>query len=341
MRVPAAPAGRHSGALPTAAARRRYRVVVAVLAVLTVSIAFGNLAWDNPMPVGSDGFWRIAQLRATNLVIVVVVAFCQAIATVSFQTVTTNRILTPSIMGFESLYRVVQTGAVFFFGVAGVTMVQGVWQFVGQVVLMVAFAAILYGWLLSGRYGNLQIMLLIGIVLGGGLGALSTFLQRLLTPTEFDVLTARLIGSVANADPSYLAISVPLAAVAGGLLWAGARRLDVLALGRQTAVNLGVDHRRQTIVVLLLVSVLMAVSTSLVGPMTFLGFLVAMIAYQLTDTHDHRYVFPVAWLTGFVVLDGAYFVLKHVFYAQGAVGVIVEIVGGAFFLAHVLRKGRL
>ncbi|MCW5253712.1 iron chelate uptake ABC transporter family permease subunit [Streptomyces sp. SHP 1-2] len=340
--LPAAPRrDRRSGALPTARARRRYWGVLGTLAALSVLVVIGILAWDNPMPFGTPGFRRIAELRATSVVIIVVVAFCQALATVAFQTVTNNRIITPSIMGFESLYRVVQTGAVFFLGTAGITAVQGVWQFVAQVVLMVAFAALLYGWLLSGKYGNLQIMLLIGIILGGGLGALATFMQRLLTPTEFDVLTARLIGSIANADASYLAVSLPVAAVAGGLLWAGSRRLNVLALGREASTNLGLNHRRRTIAVLLLVAVLMAVSTSLIGPMTFFGFLVAMLAYQLADTHDHRYVFPVAWLTGVVVLGGGYFVLKHLFYAAGSVGVIIEIVGGTFFLVHILRKGRL
>ncbi len=106
-------------------------------------------------------------------------------------------------------------------------------------------------------------------------------------------------------------------------------------------MNLGLDHRRETMKVLLLVSVLMAVSTALVGPLTFLGFLVAMLSYQLADTHDHRYVFPVAWLTGFVVLSGAYFVLRHLFYAEGSVGIIIEVGGGGFFLIHILRKGRL
>lgn len=334
-------AERRSGPLPTRRSRIRYALIVVLLAALAVFFAVALLAWDNPMPPGSDGFWRIAQLRTTNLAVVTVVAFCQAIATVAFQTVTGNRIITPSIMGFESLYRVVQTGAVFFFGIAGVVMVQGVWQFLGQVALMVGFSAALYGWLLTGRRGNLQLTLLIGIILGSGLGALSTFMQRLLSPTEFDVLTARLIGSIANADASYLAVSVPLAAAAGGALWLGSSRLNVLALGRETAVNLGVPHRRQTITVLLLVAVLMAVSTSLVGPMTFFGFLVAMLAYQLSDTFDHRLVFPVAWLTGFVVLAGSYFVLKHVFYAEGSVGIIIEIVGGGLFLVHLLRKGRL
>lgn len=332
---------RHVGSHPSAKATRRYWFILVGLGCAAILIAFGLVAWDNPMPVGSDGFWRIAKLRATNLVIIVVVAFCQGIATVSFQTVTYNRIITPSIMGFESLYRVVQTGAVYLFGVAGVTMIQGMWQYILQVALMVGFAAFLYGWLLSGRYGNLHIMLLVGIILGGGLGAIATFMQRMLSPTEFDILTARLIGSIANADATYLTIAVPLAGTAGVLLWLAARKLNVLSLGRDVAINLGVPHRRQTILVLLLVSVLMAVSTSLIGPMTFFGFLVAMIAYQLSGTHDHRYIFPMAWLTGFVALGGAYFVLRNIFYAQGAVGIIIEIVGGTFFLVYIMRKGHL
>ena len=46
-------------------------------------------------------------------------------------------------------------------------------------------------------------------------------------------------------------------------------------------------------------------------------------------------------LVGFVVLSGAYFVMKHVFYAQGVVSIIIELVGGSVFLIVILRKGRL
>ncbi|MGW8531643.1 iron chelate uptake ABC transporter family permease subunit [Nocardiopsis sp. NPDC055824] len=336
-----APPARSSGALPTGRARRRYRTVVAVLGVLAAGFGFGLLAWDNPMPVGSDGFWRIAQMRGTNLVVMAVVAICQAVATVGFQTVTGNRVITPSIMGFEALYVAIQTTAVYFLGVAGVVAVQGLPQFALQLVLMVGFAMLLYGWLLSGRYANLQVMLLIGIVIGGGLASVSTFMQRLLTPSEFDVLAARLFGNVSNADASYLPLAVPLCLGAAGLLWAGSRRLDVVALGRDASTGLGLDHRRETMRVLFLVSVLMAVSTALVGPMTFLGFLVATLAYQFTGTHAHRYVFPVAVLTCFVVLSGAYFVMRNVFYANGVVSIIIELVGGLVFLFVILRKGRL
>lgn len=330
-----------SGAFPSAAGRRRYFVWLGVMSLLGVAATFGILAWDNPMPLGTEGFWLIGRMRATSVAVMLLVAAAQAIATVSFQTVTNNRIITPSIMGFEALYTLIQTTVVFFLGSAGIVAIQGTGQFLLQVAAMVGFAALLYGWLLTGRNANVQLTLLVGIILGGAMGAASTFMRRLLSPSEFDLLTARLIGSVANADAAYLVPAVPLVLAAGGSLYVLSNRLNVLALGRDVAAGLGVEHLKWTMRVLLLVAVLMAVSTALVGPMTFLGFLVAMIAYQLSDTYDHRYVLPLAVVIGYAVLTVAYFVVKHVFYTQGSVGIVIEIVGGTFFLIYLLRKGRL
>ena len=114
-----------------------------------------------------------------------------------------------------------------------------------------------------------------------------------------------------------------------------------MALGREAAVNLGLDHKRLLIGSLLMIAVLMAISTALVGPMTFFGFLTAMITYQLADTFDHRLLFPMGVLVGYVILAGSHFVLKNLFYAEGSVGIIMEVVGGTFFLVYILRKGRL
>lgn len=341
--VAAAPPARadRTDAFRTPRERRRHRVLLCSLTALALVLAALVLTWGNPLPFGTPGFQRIAQLRATSLVVIAVVAVCQATATVAFQTVTGNRIVTPSVVGFEALYVALQTSAVYVLGAAGVVALQGLPQFGLQVVLMVGFSLLLYGWLLSGRYANLHVVLLIGIVLGGGLRSVATFMQRLLTPSEFDVLTARLFGSVANADAGYLPVAVPLCLLAAAALWRSSARLDVLALGRDVAVTLGANHRRDVLVTLSLVSVLMAVSTALVGPMTFLGFLVATLTYQLTPTHHHRHLFPVAAVSGFVVLAGAYVVLKNVFHAEGAVSIIIEAVGGTAFLVVLLRKGRL
>ena len=207
--------------------------------------------------------------------------------------------------------------------------------------LMVALATALYSWLLSRPYGSVHLMLLVGVVLGGGLAALSTFMQRLLDPNSFDLLSARLFGNISNARTEYVAIAAPIAVVVCALLWLRSRRLNTVALGADAATNLGLHHRRELMVTLLLVSVLMAMTTALVGPMTFLGFLVATLAYSLVDTHDHRFILPVAALAGYAVLTSAYFVLRHVFYAGGAVTVVIELIGGITFLVVVMRKGRL
>src|SRR5699024_718381 len=170
-------------------------------------------------------------------------------------------------------YVAVQTGAIYLLGATGLVALSGVPQFVGQIVLMVTLAVLLYGWLLSGKHGNLHVLLLIGIIIGAGLGSVSTFMQRLLTPSEFDLLTARMFGSVTSADADYLPIAVPLAAGAGLLLWRRARRLNVMALGKEITTGLGLNHRRELIVVLVLVAVPLATATALVRPVAFPGFL--------------------------------------------------------------------
>ncbi|SHE25311.1 iron chelate uptake ABC transporter family permease subunit [Actinomyces glycerinitolerans] len=332
---------RRSGAFPNPAARRRWWLTYLAVTGLAVCFAVGLLVWKNPMEPGSRGFWLIAQRRLDAVVAMIVVAVCQAMATVAFQTATGNRIITPSLMGFESLYRTIQTATIFFFGATGLAATRTASMFALRLALMVGLSLLLYSWLLTGGARNLYSMLLIGVVIGSALGSLTTFMQRLLTPSEFDLLSARLFGSIANADPDYYPIAIPLAVVASAALLAYSRRLNVLALGRDTATTLGLNHTRATIAVLVLVSVLMATSTALVGPMTFLGFLVATLSYQLSGTYDHRYLFPMAASLGLLVLTGAYFVMRHMFYAQGVVSIIIELVGGSVFLVVVLRKGRL
>lgn len=332
---------RSAGAFQTKAAARKYWILLIGMLVIGLAAGFGLLAYSNPMPFGTDQFWLIAERRMNAVIAMLIVSVCQAVATVAFHTVTNNRIITPSIMGFESLYMVIHTATVYFFGVAGIVEARNLTTFVGQVILMVGLSLVLYSWLLTGRHGNMHAMLLVGIIIGGGLGSVSTFMQRMLTPSEFDVLTARLFGSVNNADATYYPIAIPLVLGAAALLYLNSRRLNLLSLGRETATNLGVNYNFHAITTLILISVLMAVSTALVGPLTFLGFLVATLAYQFADTFDHRFLFPMAVVTAFVVLAGAYFVMNHVFYAQGVVSIIIELVGGTVFLFVILRKGRL
>lgn len=332
---------RSAGAFQSPRAARKYWIILVLMLAVGALAAFGLLWYKNPMPLGTDQFWLIAERRMNAVIAMAVVALSQAVATIAFHTVTNNRIITPSIMGFDALYVAIHTSTIYFFGIAGIIGARTTTMFIFQVVVMVALSLVLYSWLLTGKQANMHAMLLVGIVIGGGLGSLSTFMQRMLTPSEFDILSARLFSSVNNADPDYYPIAIPLCLTAVVLIYLNSKNLNLLALGSATSTNLGLNHRFHSIYMLVLISVLMAISTALVGPMTFLGFLVATLAYQFADTYDHRYLFPMAAAAAFVVLTSAYFIMNHIFYAQGVVSIIIELVGGSVFLYVILRKGRL
>ncbi|MBR2570359.1 MAG: iron chelate uptake ABC transporter family permease subunit, partial [Paenibacillus sp.] len=171
--------------------------------------------------------------------------------------------------------------------------------------------------------------------------AVSTFMRRLLAPSEFDLLQARLFGSVNNADAQYFPIVIPMVIVIAILIFAYSKKLNVLSLGKDVATSFGVKYQPSIIYTLVLVAVLMSISTALVGPLTFYGFLVATLSYQAAQTYDHRYIFAMALAIGFCILTTAYFLMYHVFDSQAVVSVIIELFGGIIFLIVILRKRSL
>lgn len=320
---------------------RNYWIILVSLVVLGVIASYGLLVYNNPVPIDSPSFIPVVRKRFVALVAMIIAAVCQGLSTVAFQSITNNRIITPSLLGFEALYSTIHTGTIFLFGASTFIGFSGTGSFIFQVLAMIAMCLILYGWLLSGKYGNLQLMLLVGIIMGTGLKSLSSFMRRLLSPSEFDILQTRLFGSVNNADPAYFSIAIPIVIVVALLIILYSKKLNVLSLGKDACNSLGVNHQFSVIYILVLVSVLMSISTALIGPLTFYGFLVATLSYQVTPTYDHRYVFPMALAIGFLILTGSYFFMYHVFNAQGVVSVIIEMFGGLAFLIMILRKGTL
>lgn len=276
--------------------------------------------------------------RLRTAIAIVIAAFCGAVATVLFHTVTHNRILTPQIIGLDYLYVLIQTVGVVLVGGSFVSNSDSVPQFLAQTAGMVLFAAVLYGWLFSGRFASLFLLLLAGVVLGLAFRALAEFLQRLLSPTEFDALSIKLYGRLTAVNADLLPIAVAACLVVGVIVWRRRAVLDVLLLGRDPAIGLGVNHRRELMLALVLIAVLVSISTALVGPMMFYGFIIATLSYQLAGDWRHRATVPMAFLIGVIMLAAGQFVLHNVFYAIGMLTVIIEFVGGILFLAMLFRR---
>ncbi|MDI9509968.1 MAG: iron chelate uptake ABC transporter family permease subunit [Bacillota bacterium] len=320
---------------------RRYFIILITLIALGLLSSYGLLVYNNPVPIDSPSFIPVVRRRMVAIVAMVIAAICQSLSTVAFQSITNNKVITPSLLGFEALYGTIQTSTMFFLGAGALISFSGLQSFVFQVILMVLMCLLLYGWLLSGKYGDLQLMLLVGVIIGTGLRALSSFMRRLLAPSEFDILQARLFGSVNNADSENFVIAIPIVVIAAILILGSSKKLNLVSLGKDVCTSLGVKHKSSVILILVLVSILMSVSTALVGPLTFYGFLVASLTYQVAGTYDHRYIFPMALAIGFLIITAAYFFMYHIFAAQGVVSVVIEMFGGLIFLFVILRKGTL
>ncbi|GAA1344825.1 iron chelate uptake ABC transporter family permease subunit [Saccharothrix algeriensis] len=318
-----------------ARARRREHRVLALLA-LAAAVAVAAFCL-----VALRGNWEYALgIRVRKVAAMVVVGCAVAVSSVLFQTVTNNRVLTPGIMGFDSLFVLVQTLVVFAFGALALSSADPRLLFAGQVVVMVVFAGALYRWLFDRRSRDLYVLVLVGVICGTLFSSLSSLAARLINPNDFVVLQDSLFASFTSVDRRLLAVSAVLVAVVS--LWAGRlfRRLDVLALGREHALNLGVDHRSVVNQALVAVAVLVSVATALVGPITFLGLLVANLARQLSGVARHRVVVPASALLSVVALVGGQLVLERVFGLDTALSVIINFVGGVYFIALLIREAK-
>lgn len=290
------------------------------------------------MLVGARGSWDfLLPFRGTKIAAMVLVGTSVAVATVLFQTVSGNRILTPAIMGFDALYALIKTAIVFFLGSGVLAGADSRMMFGVEVAVMVLFSIALYRWLFSGGVRSLHLMMLVGIVLGVLFRSLAAFMQRILDPNAFLTVQDRLFASFNRPDAELLAVSAVAVAAVAVLGWRSLRAWDVLALGREGAIALGLDHTRLVTRILLIVAVLVAVSTALVGPVTFLGLLVANLAYMLVPTHRHAVVLPAAALVAITVLVLGQLVLERVLAFDTALGIVIEFAGGLFFLFLLVR----
>lgn len=288
-----------------------------------------------------QGSWSYAlPRRFWMLMTIMIVGISSGIATLLFHTITHNRILTPAVMGFESLYILIKTALVFWLGSSFNWFGSTILKFAVESSIMLGFVLMLYRGLFQ-KTEDLHRLLLIGIIFGVLFASISTLLQRILEPAEFDILQGRLFAKLTLPDPSLILLCLGLMSVLIGITWQQRYLFDVIALGRTQALSLGIDHSKAVTKILILVSVFVAISTALIGPLTFLGFLAATLAYQLTHNHKHYLLIPMAGLLGCIFLVAGQVILEHLMGMAGALTIVIEFIGGILFLTLLMKKGRL
>lgn len=287
------------------------------------------------------GNWEyILTRRFYKVMAIVLTGASIAFSTVVFQTITQNRILTPSIMGLDSLYVLINTVIIFAFGSVTLTTMDRNIQFILIVGIMVLFSGLLYKFLFKKNNHNIYFLLLIGFIVGTFFDSFSSFMQVLIDPNEFLVVQDRMFASFNNIHTDVLFIAFVLMIIVSVYFVRLFNYLDVLSLGRDTAVNLGVDFDYVVKRLLMIVAVLISISTALVGPITFLGLLVANLSYEFLKTYKHMYLILGAVFISIIALVGGQFIVERVFHFSTTLSVIINFIGGVYFIYLLLKENK-
>lgn len=282
------------------------------------------------------GNWEFAlKLRGKKLLAFVIVGLLTSFSTISFQTISQNHFLTPSILGFDSLYVLIQT--ILFF-ILGQSRQGDPKLFVFNIVIMVILSVLLFSTLLKKEKQDLFLLLMIGMILGTLFRSISTFLQVLMDPNEYDKLQGKLFASFSNVDVSLLTVVIPVVIILMILFFKVSAKLDVLHLGIEQATNLGIDVQKFRKYVLFLISLSVAIATALIGPITFLGFIVANVTYQWMNTYKHTYLFISGALLSILFLVAGQFLVEQVFHMNTTLSVVIEFSGGLYFVWKLLKE---
>lgn len=279
--------------------------------------------------------------RIPKVIAIVITGGSIAFSSMIFQTVTNNRILTPSILGLDSLYMFVQTISVFLFGASSIFMINRNVNFMVSVTIMLVGTLVLYK-ILFKKDGNSNIffLLLVGTVLGTLFKSMTSFMQVIIDPNEFETLQSKMFASFANVNTDILLISVIALLIIFVLFYDDVKKLDVMLLGRDQAINLGIDFDRFSKKILIVVAVLVSISTALVGQITFLGLLVVNLSYQFLNTYKHSYQITGSILISIIALIAGQFIVERILNFGSTVSIIINFVGGIYFIYLLMKEGK-
>ncbi|MFR3568285.1 MAG: iron chelate uptake ABC transporter family permease subunit [Paraclostridium sordellii] len=291
--------------------------------------------------VSFEHFEYAMDQRIPKLIAIVITGFCIAFSSIVFQTITNNNILTPSVLGLDSLYILVQTIIVFLVGVDNTLITNKSNNFLLSVAVMVIASFILYKKLFEKANNNIFFLLLVGMIFGTLFKSLSTFMQVVIDPNEYAALQNNLYASFGNVNTNILFIAGIIIIALVPFIYDDIKSLDVISLGKEHAINLGVNYDKVVKKMIIVVAILVSISTALVGPITFLGLLVTNVTKQIFRTYKHSYLICASILISILTLVSGQFLVERIFTFTTTISVIINFIGGVYFIYLLLKESRV
>ena len=276
--------------------------------------------------------------RILKVIVMILVALAIGGASLVIQSIINNHIVTPCLLGMNSLYSVIHTACVFFLGSGSILVTNAHLAFMLDLVIMAAVATFIYSYMFKKTKYNVLYVLLIGTVLTSLFGSMQNTMVRIMDPNEYDTLLTNLVASFDRINEELILISAVLMIIVLVILRRELQMLDVIALGKEQAINLGIDYDRMIQKLLLGVVIYIAIATALVGPVSFIGLIIANVSRELLKTYRHRYLIMASMSIGIIVLIGGQLIVERVYHYSMPLSVFITVAGGIYFLYLLLRQ---
>lgn len=277
----------------------------------------------------------VLSLRLPRILAALLAGGALAVAGAGFQALTRNPLAEPSVLGVSS-------GAAFGVIVAQVLgLGSGLVEAVG--IAACAFGGALVAgvavYLIAMRAGGLPVhtLLLAGVIVGIFFSAAITVLISLLDFDRLGGVVYWLLGNLTPIPPGSLAVFAAVSAAGFWLVLGQARQLNLLALGEESAQQLGVNAERLKRRIFAGAALLTSAVVAFVGPIGFVGLIVPQMLRMILGP-DNRVVIPAALLGGGAFLLLADTLARNLIApAELSVGVITSFCGAPFFV-YLLRS---
>ncbi len=312
----------------------RRNKLIYILAAFSLMLILGFVL----IGINSNNFDYFISRRVPKVAAIIITGVAIAFSSTVFQTITNSRILTPSVLGLDSLYLLVQTLIIFVFGSSGTVASNKNANFAVSVLFMLIFSSILYKAIFRKEKNNLITLLLVGMIFGTLFQSLSSFMQVVIDPNEFLHIQGKMFASFNSVNTKILEVSFVIVLLIVIYTYRKSNVLDVISLGREQSVNLGINHHKILTSMLLSVSLLVSISTALVGPITFLGLIAANVSREMFKTYKHKYLLAGSALISIIALVGGQLLAERILNFSTPISIIINFTGGIYFIQLLLKE---
>lgn len=281
----------------------------------------------------------ILKIRAIKIFAIILTAFCISFSTIIFQSIINNNVVTPCLLGMNSMYILMNTVLIFFLSTENILVKNDNILYIINIILMTIFSLILYGAIFKKVNYNIIYILLIGTVFTGLFTSFNQTLVRLIDPNEYESLLQKITASFSKVNDKLIILSIILIFLVLIYLKNDFKYLDVISLGKDKAKSLGVDYDSVIKRFMIAISIFIAIATALVGPISFLGLIVSNLARYSIKTYENKILIIASFYYSIFVLIVAQIISEKIYNYTLPQTVFVTFFGGIYFLYLLLKKG--